>query len=45
MGPLQQWCEANGAQFLFSTTGKTLLMEEGTCVGVQCEQDKKVSST
>ena len=42
MGPLQQWCEANGAQFLFSTTGKTLLMEEGTCVGVQCEQDKKV---
>ena len=42
MGPLQQWAESNGAQFVFNTTGKTLIMENGICTGVQCEQESKV---
>ncbi|MFQ9741986.1 MAG: FAD-binding protein [Slackia sp.] len=42
MGPLQQWAESNGAQFVFNTTGKTLIMENGVCTGVQCEQESKI---
>lgn len=42
MGPLQQWAESNGAQFVFNTTGKTLIMENGACTGVQCEQESKI---
>ena len=39
MGPLQQFIEANGGEFVFNTAGKRLIMEDGTCVGIQCEGD------
>lgn len=39
MGPLQQFIEANGGEFVFNTAGKRLIMEGGTCVGIQCEGD------
>lgn len=41
MGPLQEWAEANGARFVFNTAGKTLIVENGACTGVQCDQDGK----
>ena len=39
MGPLQQFIEANGGEFVFNTAGKRLIMKDGTCVGIQCEGD------
>ena len=42
MGPLQEFAEENGAEFIFETTGKTLIMEDGVCKGVQCEQDDAI---
>lgn len=42
MGPLQKWVEGKGGEFLFNTAGKRLIMEDGMCVGIQCEQDKQV---
>lgn len=42
MKPLQEFIEGNGGEFLFETAGKRLIMEEGTCAGVQCEQGKTI---
>ena len=42
MGPLQKWVEEKGGEFIFDTTGKRLIMEDGVCTGVQCEQGKTV---
>lgn len=39
MKPLQEFVEAEGGEFLFNTAGKRLIMEDGACVGVQCEGD------
>lgn len=39
MGPLQDWTEENGAEYIFNTTGKSLIMEDGVCKGVQCEEE------
>ena len=39
MGPLQAFIEGNGGEFLFNTAGKRLIMEDGTCTGIQCEGD------
>ena len=38
MGLLQQDIEANGGQFLFETTGKKVIMEDGKAVGVEAEK-------
>ena len=37
MKPLQEFVESEGGEFLFNTAGKRLIMENGACVGVQCE--------
>ncbi len=37
MKPLQEFVESEGGEFLFNTAGKRLIMENGGCVGVQCE--------
>ncbi|WP_139651643.1 FAD-dependent oxidoreductase [Raoultibacter phocaeensis] len=42
MKPLQEFVEGNGGEFLFDTAGKRLIMENGVCTGVQCEQGKTV---
>ena len=42
MGPLQEFIEQNGGAFIFETAGKRLIMEEGTCVGVQCEGENVI---
>ncbi len=42
MGPLQAHIEANGGEFIFNTAGKRLIMEDGVCVGVQCEGDSVI---
>lgn len=42
MGPLKEWIEQEGGEFIFDTTGKALIMEEGVCTGVQCEQESTV---
>ena len=39
MKPLQEFVESKGGEFLFNTAGKRLIMEDGTCTGVQCEGD------
>lgn len=39
MKPLQEFVEAEGGEFLFNTAGKRLIVEDGACVGVQCEGD------
>lgn len=42
MGPLQQYIEGKGGQFLFNTTGKRLITSDGTVTGIQCEQGSQV---
>lgn len=42
MGPLQTWVEEKGGEFLFETAGKRLIVEDGVCTGIQCEQGKTV---
>lgn len=37
MGPLQTWVEDKGGQFIFNTTGKRLIVEDGKVAGIQCE--------
>ena len=42
MKPLQEFVEGNGGEFVFDTAGKRLIVENGVCTGVQCEQGKTV---
>ncbi|NTU89437.1 MAG: FAD-binding protein [Actinobacteria bacterium] len=42
MGPLQKWVEGKSGEFLFNTAGLHLIMEDGSCTGVQCEQGETV---
>lgn len=42
MGPLKEFVESEGGEFIFSTAGKRLIMEDGKCTGVQCEGDKVI---